>query len=208
MTRVLVAAVMPSWPPAVVSESAQRSDLASGFSAGGDADAQSKGIRMRSFHLLVVLMSLLLAACGGGNEIAGDAAAQPPATSGVGDGDGGSAGSDDCTSGMACADGLIDELAAFPVPDSVDEFSRGSADLGGTGQAVQSLFFNASPSEVAAFYEEALPEAGFEVSPRETHNQDDYQWDLVSPDGQEGSIWIRGAHSHPAQAQFTLQVSG
>lgn len=167
-------------------------------------------------HAVVVVgigAALVLAGCGSSGEV-GDGAAAPStevadeqeAQASPGDDGGAAAGGEDCTSGMSCADGLIAELAVFPVPETVDEFGTGSPDMG--GRSLQTLFLDATPDEAAAFYEAALADAGFEVTPRDVMGTDEHQWDLVAPDGRPGSIWIRTASSHPTQVKLGLEVGG
>lgn len=171
-------------------------------------------------RLLAALLAaglLVLGACGSGDD-GGDADA---ATAGQVDESqsdvngeesaSGDASSDECSLGVAgnvsmCADSLIDELAVVPLPDFVDEIGLGGEPNSSDARAFQDVYFNVPVSEVVAFYEEALPAAGFDVTSAEG-NDSIFTYEFTDPDGRTGQLLIRSAASHLSQMGIQIRAS-
>jgi hypothetical protein len=145
-------------------------------------------------YLLTVVVALLVVGCdtgGGGNpSITASAGAAAPG---------------DCRIGV-CADGLIPELAAVPLPESADQFGLGSADPNDSRRSArQNVYFLEGPVELAEFYEVALPGAGFEVTDSEGGGGF-HTFEIIDPDGHSGTLRIRSAATHPGQMYIEIYI--
>jgi hypothetical protein len=189
----------------------------------------------RSHLVALVLVSLVVSlgvACGSDNDADTDNAGADDASDVVADGDedeggqpDGDGGATDVPEGfdvpeaLPLADGLIPELAAIPVPDGDIVYERGSAnteEMDPRQTAVQQLHFTMPVVDVATFYLQALPDAGFEIEggegsvtePEEIPDALEFSPQLVimfvDPDGNPGNLLISpGAF---AEAQMNINV--
>ena len=116
------------------------------------------------------------------------------------------------------ADGLIDDLAAIPVPDEVG-FGDGvtydeDEDPGQT--AAQMLYFAITASELALFYLDALPAAGFTLEPgggaitrpEEIVAEQRILIRFTTPDGLPGQLAISPGLLSPSEMNINVYRGG
>ena len=160
--------------------------------------------RRRRHTATVVWVGLLtvVAACGD------DTAAEGPVTSGE----------VAAPDGTPLADGLIDELAAIPLPDEVG-FGDGvvyDEDDDTRRTAAQLLFFAMPTWELAAFYLDALPSAGFTVEagdgtvvrPQDIVDDQPIVILFTTPDGLPGRLTITPGVLSPSEMNINIYRSG
>lgn len=143
----------------------------------------------------LVVMSLIVISCGsadvGSNGPGAPGGSQGSTASegaGAGQPAGGPAGMSDL--GLPLAAGLLPELASVPVPDGVG-FIKGTAytkDQDPRQTAVQDLYSDRSVDDLVAFYEQALPAAGFQITGTESGQQTFIQF--VDPASYEGQVIV------------------
>lgn len=121
--------------------------------------------------------------------------------------------------GLPLVDGLIPELAGLPVPDGT-AFQPGDAydeDVDPRATAVQMLFFPSPPHEVAAFYLDELPAAGYPLDsggggaitdPAEIVPDEPVVIWFTTPDGHPGQLVISPSFLAPAQMNVNVYRSG
>jgi hypothetical protein len=107
--------------------------------------------------------------------------------------------------GLTLVDGLIPELSAVPVPDGAG-FVTGTAYTAAQDPrqtAVQDVYVAGSVADAAAFYQAALPGAGFQVTDTEQGQQSIISF--VDPDGYEGELIISPSAIGPP-TQIHIQI--
>ena len=165
----------------------------------------SNGVRRAMATVLVI--GAVVAGCGGGggsgaatNAAPASNGGQVPAATAGGDG---AQGMDQI--GLTVVDRLIPELSAVPVPDGAG-FVTGTAytvDQDPRQTAVQDVYVDRSVADAAAFYQDALPGAGFQVTDTEQGQQAIISF--VDPEGYEGELIISPSSVGPP-TQIHIQI--
>lgn len=143
--------------------------------------------------IMLVVVSLISAGCGSGAATgAGQSlAGQQGTSSSQGQAQGGTgagpAGMDQI--GMPVVDGLMAELAAVPVPDGAG-FTRGTSIGDRSGTVVQDAYTDQAVDEAFAYYTDALPATGFQVTSTEPGDAGGII-EFVDPDGHPGKVVIQ-----------------
>lgn len=108
--------------------------------------------------------------------------------------------------GIVTTDSFIDELSAVPLPDG--------AQVGAGGvypdRASQDVYTDLSVGDVARFYLEALPAAGFEITSGGIETEEDvFEYasqniSFLDPDGNRGDVIIREGFFAPSQLSIQI----
>jgi len=188
-------------------------------------NSRSERSRRLQCGLVVVSLGLIGSACGGDDALTGadgrvnvEADAAEP---GAAEAETAEANTSETVEGMnlqgiTTIDSLIPELAGLPVPDGA-VFGLGVAydeDQDPRQTAIQTVFFTLPVEEVAAFYLEQLPLAGYEITNGEIPEMSDIaaaQYAAIEfddPTGIPGQVVVKMTAVSPSQIDINLFRSG
>ncbi len=149
--------------------------------------------------LCALALALAAAGCGGsptrseGGGTSGDGSGSSSGADGGGEIPAGAPAGMAELGGVLFAEGLIPELSAVPMPE-------GGGYLQGTAytelqdplqRAIQTIYFDQSVDEVAAFFEDELPGAGFTIEGTDSSGDGQFaEVRFTDPDGRSGKLLI------------------